>query len=96
MSRRRVADKTVPVSIGLPQSLLDRLNMQLDWRQSRSKWVKNAIIAKLEAHDNESQIIAELSTKRIITLLFNRNIINWFEYEQLISKLPVEGIEVEQ
>jgi len=96
MSRRRVADKTVPVSIGLPQSLLDRLNMQLDWRQSRSRWVKNAIVAKLEAHDSESQIIAELSTKRIITLLFNRSIINWFEYEQLISKLPVEGIEEAQ
>lgn len=96
MSRRRVADKTVPVSIGLPQSLLDRLNLQLDWRQSRSRWVKNSIIAKLEAHDSESQIIAELSSKRIITLLFNRNIINWFEYEQLISKIPVEGIEEAQ
>lgn len=87
MSRRRVADKTIPVSIGLPQSLLDRLNSQLDWQQSRSRWVKNAIVAKLDAYDDESQIISELSDKRLIVLLFNRNIINWFEFEQLIAKL---------
>lgn len=90
MSRRRVNDKTVPVSIGLPQSLLDRLNRQLDWQQSRSRWVKNAIVAKLDAHDAESQVISELSDKRLIVLLFNRNIINWFEFEQLIAKLQVE------
>lgn len=90
MPRRRSLDKTVPISIGLPQSLLDRLNRQLDWQQSRSRWVKNAIIAKLDAHDDESQIISELSDKRLIVLLFNRNIINWFEYENLISKLQVE------
>lgn len=92
MSRRRVADKTVPVSIGLPQSLLDRLNMELDWKQSRSRWVKNAIVGKLDAHDNESQIIEELSSKRLIVLLFNRNVINWFEYENLIAKLQSEEI----
>lgn len=90
MGRRRVNDKTVPVSVGLPQSLLDKLNRQLDWRQSRSRWVKSAIEAKLEAHSNESQIIEELSNKRLIVLLFNRDVINWFEFEQLIAKLPAE------
>ncbi len=96
MGRRRVNDKTVPVSVGLPQSLLDRLNMQLDWRASRSKWVKRAIQAKLDAISDESQVIEELSSRRLIVLLFNRNIINWFEYENLISKLPVEETAVEQ
>lgn len=96
MPRRRVQDKTVPVSIGLPQSLLDRLNRELDWQQSRSRWVKNAIVAKLEAHNHESQIISEISDKRLIVLLFNRNIINWFEFENLIAKLQVEETVTEQ
>tara|TARA_R100000231_G_scaffold137560_1_gene114129 strand:+ start:436 stop:726 length:291 start_codon:yes stop_codon:yes gene_type:complete len=96
MGRRRVNDKTVPVSVGLPQSLLDRLNRQLDWQQSRSRWVKNAIQAKLDAHNDESQIISELSNKRLIVLLFNRNVINWFEFEQLIAKLPTEETVTEQ
>ena len=96
MGRRRVNDKTVPVSVGLPQSLLDRLNRQLDWQQSRSRWVKNAIQAKLDAHNDESQIISELSNKRLIVLLFNRNVINWFEFEQLIAKLPIEETVTEQ
>ncbi len=96
MGRRRVRDKTVPVSVGLPQSLLDRLNTQLDWRQSRSKWVKRAIEAKLDAHNDESQIIDELSNKRLIVLLFNRHVINWFEFEQLIAKLPTEETVTEQ
>jgi len=92
MSRRRVADKTVPVSIGLPQSLLDRLNMELDWKQSRSRWVKNAIVGKLDAHDDESQIISDLSTKRLIVLLFNRKII---EYETFII-LTERAEEIEE
>ena len=96
MGRRRVNDKTVPVSVGLPQSLLDRLNRQLDWQQSRSRWVKNAIQAKLDAHNDESEIISELSNKRLIVLLFNRNVINWFEFEQLIAKLPTEETVTEQ
>jgi len=87
MSRRRVADKSIPVSVAIPQSILDRLNNQLDWKQSRSLWVQRAIKAKLDAHDNESQIIEELSSKRLIVLLFNRNVINWFEFENLIAKL---------
>ena len=96
MGRRRVNDKIVPVSIGLPQSLLDRLNMELDWRQSRSRWVKRAIQAKLEAISVEGQVIDEISNRRLIVLLFNRNIINWFEYETLIAKLPTEGTVTEQ
>jgi metal-responsive CopG/Arc/MetJ family transcriptional regulator len=87
--RPRSNDKAVPISIALPQSLLDRLNRSLDWRKSRSRWVKNAIVAKLDAHNDESQVIAELSNKRLIVLLFNRNVINWFEYENLISKLEL-------
>ena len=96
MSRRRVADKSVPVSVAIPQSLLNRLNTQLDWKQSRSLWVQQAIKAKLDAHDDESQVISSMSSHRLIVILFNRNVINWEMYDLLKSMLPTEETEAEQ
>jgi len=47
MPRPRSRDKVVPVSIGIPVSLMVKLDNELDWKQSRSKWVKSAIENKL-------------------------------------------------
>lgn len=94
MPRKRSNDKIVPVSIGIPLSLMMRLNNELGFNQSRSKWVKNAILAKLDAHDNESQVIAELSTKRLITLLFNRGVIEYDTFIILTSQVA-ETVEAQ-
>jgi len=53
-----------------------RLSNELEYTQSRSKWVTNAILAKLDAHDNESMIISDLSSQRLVALLFNRGVID--------------------
>ena len=85
--RPRSRDKVVPVSIGIPVSLMIRLDNKLDWKQSRSKWVKNAILAKLDAHDDESQIIAELESKRLLVLLLNRGVIDYALFTTLAKQV---------
>ena len=46
--RPRSRDKVVPVSIGIPSSLMMRLENTLDFHHSRSKWVSDAIERKFE------------------------------------------------
>ncbi len=48
MPRPRSKDKVVPVSIGIPSSLMMRLDNELDFQQSRSLWVADAIKRKFE------------------------------------------------
>lgn len=85
--RPRSRDKVVPVSIGIPVSLMMRLDNELDWKHSRSKWVKNAILAKLDAHNDESQIIAELESKRLLVLLLNRGVIDYALFTTLAKQV---------
>ena len=96
MSRRRSNDPAIPVSIAIPRSLHTRLAELMSYKQSRSKWVCDAIQAKLDAHDDESQVIANISSHRLIVLLFNRHVINWEMYELLKSNLPTEETATEQ
>tara|TARA_R100001086_G_C11743081_1_gene233069 strand:+ start:316 stop:594 length:279 start_codon:yes stop_codon:yes gene_type:complete len=83
MSRRRSNDPSVPISIAIPRSLHTRLNELLAFKQSRSKWVCDAIKAKIDAHDDESQVIDGLSSKRLAVLLYNRNIITYELFERI-------------
>ena len=48
MSRRRSSDPAIPVSIAIPRSLHTRMNELLAYKQSRSKWVCDAIKLKLD------------------------------------------------
>ena len=96
MSRRRSVDPAIPVSIAIPRSLHTRMNELLAYKQSRSKWVCQAIQAKLDAHDDAHQVISSLSSHRLAALLFNRNVINWELYDRIKSNLPIEETEVKQ
>ena len=96
MSRRRSLDPHHPITIALPRSLKTRLDELLSYKQSRSRWVCDAIRAKLDAHDDEHQVISSLSTNRLLGLLFNRVIIDYEMFTLLRSKLPTEEIEAEQ
>jgi len=96
MSRRRSADPAIPVSIAIPRSLHTRMNELLAYKQSRSRWVCQAIEAKLDAHEDAHQVISSLSSHRLAALLFNRNVINWELYDRIKSNLPVEEIEAGQ
>jgi hypothetical protein len=47
MSRRRSVNPTKAISVTLPQLLLRKLDFELDYSQSRSKWIANACEEKL-------------------------------------------------
>ncbi|MDP7373658.1 MAG: hypothetical protein QF588_07215 [Candidatus Poseidoniaceae archaeon] len=96
MSRPRSSDPSIPVSISVPRSLHTRLNELLAYKQSRSRWVCNAIQAKLDAHSKESQVIVDISDKRLLVLCFNRGLIDYEMLMLLKSKLPVEETATEQ
>ena len=68
-------------------SLHHRLENKISYTQSRSKWVKNAILAKLDAHDDESQIIAELESKRLLVILLNRGVIDYALFTTLAKQV---------
>ena len=72
MPRPRSRDKVVPVSIGLPISLMMRLDNELDWNHSRSRYVKSAIIEKLDGSFDFDSI----SSKQLLGMLYNRGIID--------------------
>ena len=96
MSRRRSADPAIPVSIAIPRSLHTRMSELMSYKQSRSRWVCDAIQAKLDAHDDESQVIDGISNKRLLVLCFNRGLIDYPMFIALTSDLPTEETVTEQ
>ena len=99
MSRRRSTDPAIPVSIAIPRSLHTRLSELMSYKQSRSRWVCDAITAKLSALDAQAQVVRNLSSEMLVNLLLNRRIIGIAMAETLIdviSDLPAEETAAEQ
>ncbi len=99
MSRRRSTDPAIPVSISIPRSLFTRLNELLSWRSSRSKWVCDAIQAKLDAVDAQALVVRNLSSEMLVNILLNRRILSIGLAETLIdviSNSPAEETVTEQ
>lgn len=88
MPRPRSRDKVVPISIGIPVSLMVRLDNELDWKQSRSRWVKSAILSKL----NDNFDISSIQTKQLLGMLHYRNIIT----TELLTSLMMRVEEIEE
>ena len=76
MSRRRSTDPAIPVSISIPRSLFTRLNELLSWRSSRSKWVCDAIKAKLDAYSLRHQTLNDISDSQLLFELHMRQVID--------------------
>jgi len=88
MSRPRSTDPSVALSIAVPQSLKTRLDQELSYKQSRSKWVCHAIKEKLEQEfDYDS-----LSTRFLIRELQMRKIIS----TELLTSLMMRVEEIEE
>jgi|TARA_R100000479_G_scaffold129898_1_gene68121 metal-responsive CopG/Arc/MetJ family transcriptional regulator len=86
MSRRRSTDKHQPLTISVPSSMMSRLDQELSYKQSRSKWVQAAIKAKLESKKAKDQVISDISNIDLIGMLFSRKIISSGMYEELYFK----------
>jgi len=83
MSRPRSHDKSIPISLAIPTSMVMQLENHLSHSQSRSKWICGAIEDKMDgikhsSHEDRTtrQLIAQLSQRTDIdetlrTILLN-------------------------
>ena len=67
MSRKRSIDRSESVSVALPGSLVRRLDQELDYTSSRSKYVAKAIENRLK--EMQSSAVSEASTRQLIAAL---------------------------
>ena len=71
MSRKRSIDKSIPISVALPGSLVKRLDQELSYQASRSKYVSKAIENRL--NELESNAVSEASTRQLMAALKARD-----------------------
>tara|TARA_R100001463_G_scaffold135976_1_gene200278 strand:- start:1196 stop:1459 length:264 start_codon:yes stop_codon:yes gene_type:complete len=86
MGRRRVKEKHIPMSLSMPYRLIQRIEGRLGYKQSRSKWVQGAIEAKLGNDIDYSEITSE----RLLRLLFARDIITKDTFKVLMQVVEIE------
>jgi metal-responsive CopG/Arc/MetJ family transcriptional regulator len=70
MSRRRSADKSIPISIAIPQSIVTRLDQVLAFNESRSAYITKAI--KERMHSLEASSIADANSRTLMAALTSR------------------------
>lgn len=70
MSRKRSTDKTIPISVALAGSLVKRLDQELSYQASRSKYVAKAIENRL--NEMQSSPISEASSRQLMAALMAR------------------------
>lgn len=73
------------ISVNLHKTTVERVNSQLSYNSSRSVWIENAILAKLDANEDGYFDIQELSSKRLCAILLNRQIISLGMFETLVK-----------
>ena len=73
MSRPRSTDPSVALSIAVPTSLKTRLDQEISYQQSRSKWVCHAIKEKLSQEFDYDSI----SNLQLLGMLHARNLIDY-------------------
>ena len=70
MSRKRSTDKSIPISVALPGSLVKRLDQELSYQASRSKYVAIAIENRL--NEMQSSAVSEASSRQLMAALMAR------------------------
>lgn len=70
MSRRRSADKSIPISIALPRSVVSRLDQVLAYNDSRSAYIARAITDRL--NQLEASSIADANSRTLMAALTSR------------------------
>ena len=87
MSRPRSTDPSVALSIAVPQSLKTRLDQELSYTSSRSKWVCHAIKEKL----NQEFDYTSIPTIQLLGMLHHRNVLT----TDLLTSLMMQVEEIE-
>jgi len=71
MSRRRSADKSIPISIAIPQSVVTRLDQVLAFNESRSAYITKAIRERMS--QLEASSIADANSRTLMAALTSRD-----------------------
>lgn len=71
MSMPRSNDKAIPISVALPSSLVRRLDMELSFKASRSKYIRKAIENRLNEVENSG--IETRTTRQLMAALHARD-----------------------
>lgn len=80
MMARRTRDRTAPIHVTLPVSLVNKLDATLSYKQSRSKKIANLISNHLEGEELD---IRSIPTKSLLVAVRTRYIENTMEWELL-------------
>lgn len=70
MSRRRSADKAIPISIALPRSVVTRLDQVLAYKDSRSAYIARAITDRM--NNLEASSVADAPSRQLMAALSSR------------------------
>ena len=76
IGRPRKAQRKINISVNLPSHIVDKIDDAISWQTSRSKWVEQAIIAKLDAHNSRSQVIENTRSETLVSVLTQRQIVS--------------------
>ena len=82
MMARRIRDRTAPIHITLPVSLINKLDSTITYNQSRSKKIANLIHNHLEGEEFD---IRSIPTKSLLVAVRTRYIENTMEWELLTT-----------
>lgn len=90
--RARSKDKVVPISIGIPSSLMSRLERHLDYTQSRSKWVADAIEIKFK----QTAAIDLFTIHELLDQLYHLNLFSLGELSKYHTRARSLIAEIEE
>jgi len=90
MGRKRVSNPRISFSISVDSHLLNKLNMRMGYNQSRSRWIADAIRAKIDSEEKGMDLIESVSNVDLLLELQYRGTnlpINKMEREAIRSML---------
>jgi len=84
--RKPSTEKKEIISVNLTASLVQKLNHDLSWSQSRSEWIERAIKAKLKIISNHEPSVNDSKTKSLAWALAIREDCPNFVVRAIISQ----------
>lgn len=84
--RKPKSEKKEIISVNLPSHLVEKLNHNLSWSNSRSEWIERAILAKLEVISNHEPSVNDSKTKSLAWVLARRDDCPNFVVRAIVSQ----------
>ena len=84
--RKPTAEKKEIISVNLTKSLIEKLNHDLSWSQSRSEWIEKAIKERLGIISDAAPAVQDTSTKSLAAALVRREDCPTFIMRAIISQ----------